>query len=173
MLRRLLGRLHLSKQNSLAEAQPGENTAKGDFPSQSTAIETSSNPSNTRNTPDFASRDSLQPEPTFVTRSIRKGSNLGLKVLYDPPEGLAPAVDIIFVHGLTGNSYDTWCYEDLNNEVHWPSQLLGVDIPDVRILSFGYDADVVGWWSPASNNRIGNHAENLLGGVIRFREKTN
>lgn len=112
------------------------------------------------------------PIPTFiVTRPIDKGPNLGLQVLYNPPSGLPTAVDIIFVHGLTGNAYNTWCSNG-KLKIHWPSELLRIDIPDARILSFGYDADVVGWCSPASKNRVGNHAENLLGSVIRFRERT-
>ena len=173
MLQRLLERLHLSKQTRPANAQPRDpNKAEGSLPSQSAAIDTSTTPSSARITSVFPSSGLLQPEPTLVTpRSIQRGSSLGLEVLYEPPAGLAPVVDIIFVHGLTGNSYGTWCCIDRNIEIHWPSQLLMVDIPDARILSFGYDADVVGWWRPASNNKIENHAENLLGGVIRFREK--
>lgn len=103
--------------------------------------------------------------------TIQKGDNLGLQVLYEPPTGLAAIVDIVFVHGLTGNAYDTWFHR--GHQVHWPSQLLKEDIPDARILSFGYDADIVDWWSPASINRIGNHAEALLGAVTRRRERTN
>ncbi|KAH8746519.1 P-loop containing nucleoside triphosphate hydrolase [Diaporthe sp. PMI_573] len=103
--------------------------------------------------------------------SIQKGPNLGLRVLYNPPEDLPVAVDIIFVHGLTGNAYNTWC-SDGRVTIHWPRDLLKTDIPDARIMSFGYDADVVGWFSPVSNNRVGNHAENLLGAVTRLKERT-
>ncbi|KAI9695684.1 MAG: hypothetical protein M1836_006136 [Candelina mexicana] len=34
--------------------------------------------------------------------------DLGLTALYEPPE---PIADVIFVHGLQGNSRRTWCYE--------------------------------------------------------------
>ncbi|KAI8634401.1 hypothetical protein F5Y19DRAFT_210212 [Xylariaceae sp. FL1651] len=111
-----------------------------------------------------------------ATLELKENGQLGLTILYEPPPGLAPAVDIVFVHGLTGNSYNTWCYSnELDGifDVHWPEHLLKVDIPDARILSFGYDADVVGLWNPASNNRVANHAENLLGDVTRLRERTN
>lgn len=101
-----------------------------------------------------------------------KAGKLGLEILYEPPEARNPVVDIIFVHGLTGSSYDTWLYSSRTTKTHWPSDLLKAEIPDARLLSFGYDADVVGWWSPASNNRIGNHAENLLGRVTRLKERT-
>lgn len=174
MLRKVLEKLHLSKRSHPeTPRQRDPNTAEGRPSNPSTAIEASRTSPNANDASAFPSSGSLQPESTLVmTRSIQREANLGLELLYEPPIGLAPAVDIIFVHGLTGNSYDTWTYGDRNIEVHWPSQLLGVDIPDARILSFGYDADIVGWWGPASNNRIGNHAENLLGKLIRFRKKT-
>jgi hypothetical protein len=40
------------------------------------------------------------------------------------------------------------------------------------MLSFGYDADVVHWFSAASVNCIGGHAEALLGALVRRRERT-
>lgn len=75
------------------------------------------------------------------------------------------------MYGLTGNVYNTWLDKDCR--IHWPSQLLKEDILDARILSFGYDADVAHWFSAASVNRIGNHAEALLGALTRRRERTN
>ena len=46
------------------------------------------------------------------------------------------------------------------------------DVRDARILAFNYDADVVHFWNPASQNRISNHAENLLDTLSRLRENT-
>ena len=77
----------------------------------------------------------------------------------------------MFVHGLTGNAYNTWLHK--NTRVHWPSQLLRQDIPDARILSFGYDADIVNFWNLASNSWLTNHAENMIGDLIQKRERTN
>lgn len=107
---------------------------------------------------------------TSTHQTIRKGTNFGLQELYAPPPGLTPAVDIIFLHGLTGNAYDTWYHDTA--KIYWPNKLLKEDIPDARILAFGYDADVTNWYKAASVNRIGNHAESLLGSVTRFRERT-
>lgn len=45
-------------------------------------------------------------------------------------------------------------------------------MPDARILAFGYDADVVNFWNPTSQNRTGNHAENMLGDLSGLREET-
>lgn len=101
--------------------------------------------------------------------SIGEGQNYGVKVLYDG--GIVASVDIVFVHGLTGNAYNTWLHKDAR--VHWPSELLRQDIPDARILSFGYDADIVNFWNPVSNSRLSNHAESLVGDLVRRRERTN
>ncbi len=56
--------------------------------------------------------------------------------------------------------------------MHWPTTLLRRDIPDARVLAFGYDADVINFWNPAAQNRIGNHAENMLGAIARRRQQT-
>ncbi|KAL9053755.1 MAG: hypothetical protein Q9162_004553 [Coniocarpon cinnabarinum] len=111
-----------------------------------------------------SSAPSTNPQPPV----IEKGANYGIKVLYD--RGAKAATDIIFVHGLTGNAYTTWL--DDKSGVHWPSQLLKEDVADARILSFGYDADVVRFWNPASNSRLSNHAESLVGDLVRLRERT-
>jgi len=108
--------LPTSSPSSQAAAPPG-------LPAQlwQTTISASSTAINTH--------DSLVP--------IGEGQNHGVRVLYD--SGIEASVDIVFVHGLTGNAYNTWLHKD--TRVHWPSQLLRQDIPDARILSFGYDAD--------------------------------
>lgn len=104
---------------------------------------------------------------------IGEGQNYGVKPLYDSDiEGIEATVDIVFVHGLTGNAYNTWLHKDQGTRVHWPSELLRQDIPDARILSFGYDADIVNFWNPASNSRLSNHAENMVGELVRKRERT-
>lgn len=74
---------------------------------------------------------------------------------------------VIFVHGLTGNHVNTWT--DRSTGVFWPEHLLKNDIPEARILSFGYDADIVHFWSEASQNCIGNHAQNLLNSLCQLR----
>ncbi len=101
--------------------------------------------------------------------TIGEGQNYGIKILFDG--GLRADVDVVFVHGLTGNAYNTWLHKDAG--IHWPSDLLKDDMPESRILSFGYDADIVNFWNPASMNRLSNHAENMVGELARKRERTN
>ena len=75
---------------------------------------------------------------------------------------------IVFVHGLTGNRENTWTC----NSTLWPETLLPQEIPEARILAFGYDADVVNFWLPAGQNRIGNHAQNLAQSLANLRDRT-
>ena len=106
---------------------------------------------------------------TFTSQKPK--GRLGITVLHDPPQTTKIVVDIVFVHGLTGDAAHTWTHKDSENRKPWPAELLSSDLPGARIMSFGYDADVVNVWSPASQNRIGNHALDLLGGLTRERAK--
>ena len=116
--------------------------------------------------------DLIVTAPNFKGPSltIGEGQNYGVRVLYDG--GNKACVDIMFVHGLTGNAYNTWLHTETGT--HWPSKLLGQDIPNSRILSFGYDADVVNilGGGPTSHSRLSNHAESLVGKLVRERERS-
>ena len=50
-------------------------------------------------------------------------------------------VDVVAVHGLGGDLYNTWTYakgDDRGSDVFWLSQLLPHDLPGARVYSFGY-----------------------------------
>ncbi|KAK3201190.1 hypothetical protein GRF29_185g80032 [Pseudopithomyces chartarum] len=89
----------------------------------------------------------------------------GIKLLYN---GENIIVDIIFIHGLTGDREKTWKAKDAAKP--WPKALLPSKVPNARILTFGYDAYVADWRGMVSKNRIGNHAMNLLTIVATYRE---
>lgn len=93
------------------------------------------------------------------------GQVYGLQVLYTPPN---PLIDVIFVHGLTGNSYKTWL-EDKSG-TYWPVHLLTKSVPEARIMTFGYDADVGKFLSPVSQNNLNDHALSLIGDLATLRD---
>jgi hypothetical protein len=103
-------------------------------------------------------------QPSLRERLFPNGTTYGLRVLHDPAE---PLVDIIFVHGLTGDSYDTWL--EAESGIYWPVHLLSKDVPDARILTFGYDADVTKLLGPVSQNNLRDHAAVLLTELANVR----
>lgn len=80
----------------------------------------------------------------------------GITVWHDCPDA---TVDICFVHGLTGNRESTWTAH--GQSVPWPKALLPSNLPNARLLTYGYDAYVVRK-SAVSTNRLIDHATNLL-----------
>jgi hypothetical protein len=91
--------------------------------------------------------------------------NYGIKVLYSSASAV---IDIIFIHGLTGSAYTTWLHE--GSGVHWPRDLLKNDLKDARIMTFGYDADVVNFWNHAAQDGVTGYANDLLGSLAGRRE---
>jgi len=53
-------------------------------------------------------------------------------------------LDIIAVHGITGNAYGTWTYEheSQQSDCLWLRDILPKRLPGARVFSFGYRADV-------------------------------
>ncbi|KAF2177823.1 hypothetical protein K469DRAFT_696337 [Zopfia rhizophila CBS 207.26] len=89
----------------------------------------------------------------------------GIKVVTDPSDAV---VDIVFVHGLTGNREKTWTHR---NGTFWPRALLSEDLLRARIMTFGYDADVVRFWTLASSNRLDDHGKSLVYALLDQREQ--
>ena len=115
------------------------------------------------------------------------GETLGLRVISSPIDSI---VDIIFVHGLTGDAFDTWykkvaeaagqekaialenngqqndkglAHQRDSGGIYWPLQLLPNELPDARILTFGYDADITHVFGAVGQEKLRDHADTLLG----------
>lgn len=99
---------------------------------------------------DKASPSALEPTSFLpidrrTTTSIRspspgRRSTLGLHLVHQPSE--TPCLDIIFIHGLGGDSLKTWS-KDHNPELFWPGLWLPfeTDLERARIFTFGYNAN--------------------------------
>ncbi|KAE8366417.1 Alpha/Beta hydrolase protein [Aspergillus caelatus] len=94
-----------------------------------------------------------------------KTFSTGIKRLHD---SCGSNIDIVFVHGLTGDRDATWTARDATEP--WPKTLLPSILPTARILTFGYDADVADWKGLVSQSRVNNHAWNLLAALSAYRE---
>ena len=77
---------------------------------------------------------------------------------------------IVFVHGLTGKRTKTWLADGAARP--WPQELLAEKIPEARILTYGYNADVVHFSKPAGLNTVLQHANNLNGDLTSHRYRT-
>lgn len=90
----------------------------------------------------------------------RRNETLGLQVLYQPS---SPApLDIVFVHGLGGDSRKSWSRNQEPN-LFWPQLWLPLepDINQARILSFGYNASFHAGAGKSISN-IADFAKELL-----------
>lgn len=90
----------------------------------------------------------------------------GLEELFSPNDA---KVDMVFVHGLHGDREKTWT----KNGVLWPRDLLSTDLPNSRILTFGYDSNVTHMNpSEITQGRMGSHAADLCAKLANLRRRT-
>ncbi|KAI4960208.1 hypothetical protein J4E86_001830 [Alternaria arbusti] len=93
----------------------------------------------------------------------------GPLVLSDPDKA---AVDIILIHGLGGDRTGTWterAADDKQNPCFWPRDLLPVDLPDARIITWGYAAATIKPLNVVSIANPTQHAEKLCSELASLR----
>jgi hypothetical protein len=73
----------------------------------------------------------------------------------------------VFVHGLGGHPVETWSTRD----VYWPRDLLSPGVPNIRIITFGYDANATKVAERVSTNNLHDHAKALVSDLERQRQK--
>jgi hypothetical protein len=76
----------------------------------------------------------------------------------------------VLVHGLTGNRENTWT--EKKGKILWAERLLPTDLPQARIFTFGYDADVVRVLKTTSSNIVRDHGKALANDVAIRRMRT-
>ena len=94
-------------------------------------------------------------------------SQFGMFILENKPSELAKAVDIVAIHGLNGHYLDTWTTTNAaGQKVFWLKDLLPKQLPDARIMSYGYNSALQFSKSVAG---IGTFAEQLLEDLRSWR----
>lgn len=75
---------------------------------------------------------------------------------------------IVIIHGLNGDATKSWTNPE--TKAFWPKDFLPDDVPEARVLTFGYNADAAFGNTTAD---IVDHAKDLLGSLIDKREEVN
>ncbi|KAF4418794.1 Protein SERAC1 [Colletotrichum fructicola Nara gc5] len=83
-------------------------------------------------------------------------------------EGTDPVVDIVAVHGLNGHREHTWT---ASGGKHWLRDFLPTDLPNARVLCWGYDANTHSN-SGVSIQYLYDHARELVADLARKRGLT-
>ncbi|EXJ89617.1 hypothetical protein A1O3_02684 [Capronia epimyces CBS 606.96] len=90
-----------------------------------------------------------------------------LSIVYSPVDVVAsPAVDIVAVHGLGGDAIHTWTHP--KSKAIWLKDFLPAQIPNARIMTFGYNAAMALGQSTAE---VIDHARSLLASLVDKREE--
>ncbi|EHK21338.1 uncharacterized protein TRIVIDRAFT_70307 [Trichoderma virens Gv29-8] len=104
--------------------------------------------------------------PTVISSKVCQH---GLFILYPSPDipnaQLHYSVDIVAVHGLNGKAWGTWT--DKDNRMLWLKDFLPEEIPDARIMTFGYDSTLM---FSQSKGRIEDFARDLLNRLWMLRQ---
>ncbi|KAK2603805.1 hypothetical protein QQS21_004007 [Conoideocrella luteorostrata] len=103
----------------------------------------------------------------------RDTEGIGLRVVHDPENA---NIDIVAVHGLGGQGFRSWITWDSKGAKSkpWLQELLGADVPNARIMTYGYISDGVSYRYIVRNIVYGRALD--LAKVLvahRQRDKTN
>ena len=112
-----------------------------------------------------------------MAESLKMKYQIGMNEVYVPPlygkDSQIPSANIVFIHGLFGHPWKTWADEGVRGtkKPFWPEDLLPSVVPNARIYSFGYDADVERFMSVAGLNTVHQHGRNLLNDLCDLFDK--
>ena len=79
---------------------------------------------------------------------------------------IIPLRSIVIIHGLDGDATQSWTNPD--TKAFWPKDFLPLDIPEGRVLNFGYNA-VATFGNTTAD--IVDHAKDLLSSLVDKREE--
>jgi hypothetical protein len=79
------------------------------------------------------------PTPAPVSQHPQPAEKIGLFELAKGKHDGEKTIDVVAVHGLQGDSYQTWTHE---NGTMWLESILPDKIPQARIMTFGYNSTI-------------------------------
>ena len=169
-LRKIFGKKTAKKQSTTSNTSSDTSALPSHPPSDSSSSRPGEHSSACRLEPIPVVEEHAEPiaDIKLHERLFPGGHTYGARVLHEPAD---PLLDIVFVHGLKGHPFRTWFEPD--KQVYWPTQLLSKDIPEARILTFGYDADVTKFLGPVSQSDLRDHAHSLVNDLANVRMKRN
>ena len=71
------------------------------------------------------------------------------------------------MHGLNGHREKSWT--DSESKILWLRDLLPLELPNARVLTFGYDADTLKLSPGVSQLGLNDHAASLVAELLRVR----
>ncbi|OKL61914.1 hypothetical protein UA08_02610 [Talaromyces atroroseus] len=104
---------------------------------------------------------------------MSKQQTVGITELYRC-QGKTPEIDIVAVHGLNGDAFETWTSSSNDSErVCWLNHpdLLPHFVGNARVLTWGYNANITSLFGKStSSDRILQHAQTLVEDLLADRE---
>ncbi|RDW58786.1 hypothetical protein BP6252_13262 [Coleophoma cylindrospora] len=110
-------------------------------------------------------------EPYSKQRVRKDNSSVdkyGIHIWHDQPEGRPNKIDIVAIHGLNGHYAKTWqAINESGTTVNWIKDFLPQQMPEARIMSWGYNSRLLFSKSEAD---IGTFAAMLLENLLTYRD---
>lgn len=119
-------------------------------------------------TGDAKEKPTPEPSPKPVTQARTTFFYSGIQTFHSTE---SDNIDIVFIHGLKGDCQKTWT--DKTSGSPWPKTLLPLEVKTARVLTYSYDSTVTGKEDAPSQNRISNHAYNLVTALASLRQSDN
>nr|KMM72098.1 hypothetical protein CPAG_08397 [Coccidioides posadasii RMSCC 3488] len=95
------------------------------------------------------------------------GAGYGITILYEPARSDDIIYDLVAIHGLNGDAFGSWTHKE--SGVLWLRDLLPKELPNIRIMTYGYNARLHNF---AGHQDLRNIAMKLLSELVDSRKTT-